>query len=288
MSQYVIFTDSSCDISAELLKQWGVVCVDLSFHLDGESKTYANSDMPTKQFYAMMRKGKLFRTAASNMEDFRAVLEPVLQAGNDILYIGFSSGLSNTVSAGRMAAMELQEAYPERKLRVIDTLCASAGEGLVLYYAVQKKASGASLEETAAYVEELLPHLCHWFTVDELIYLKRGGRISAASAFVGGVLNIKPVLHVDDEGHLINVLKVRGRKKAIETMAQKYDELALEPDSGIYYISHGDCMEDAKALDSAIFARHGVHASIITDVGPIIGAHSGPGTLALFFLGKHR
>ena len=288
MDNYVIFTDSSCDIEAALLEKWGVKSVSLTFRFDGSEKEYSDRDLAAPDFYRMMREGGVSRTSAANTGDFRDAFEPALQEGKDILYIGFSSGLSNTVNAGRIAAEELEKDFPGRRVVVIDTLCASAGEGMVVYLAVQKKAEGAALEDNAAYIRETLPHLCHWFTVDDLVYLKRGGRVSAAAAFVGTVLNIKPVLHVDDEGHLINMFKVRGRKQSILALAQKYSELALDPEHGFYFISHGDCLDDAKQLEAHIAAAHGVKATVITNVGPVIGSHSGPGTLALFFLGKNR
>lgn len=288
MSNYVIITDSSCDLAPETLKEWSVESINLTFHLDGSSQEYINSDMPSGVFYQRMREGSVFKTAAANMEDFCQVFEQKLQEGVDILYLGFSSGLSNTVCAGQMAATELMEKYPERRITVIDTLCASAGQGMVVYLAVQKKQSGASMEEVAAYVNGLLPNLCHWFTVDDLVYLKRGGRVSAATALLGGILNIKPILHVDDEGHLISMGKVRGRRQSIQALAKKYEETALSPENGPYFISHGDCMDDAKALENCIFEKYGVKATLIADIGPVIGSHSGPGTLALFFLGKNR
>lgn len=288
MSNYVIITDSSCDLAPETLKEWSVESINLTFHLDGSSQEYINSDMPSGVFYQRMREGSVFKTAAANMEDFCQVFEQKLQEGVDILYLGFSSGLSNTVCAGQMSATELMEKYPERRITVIDTLCASAGQGMVVYLAVQKKQSGASMEEVAAYVNGLLPNLCHWFTVDDLVYLKRGGRVSAATALLGGILNIKPILHVDDEGHLISMSKVRGRRQSIQALAQKYVETALNPENGPYFISHGDCMDDAKALENCIFEKYGVKATLIADIGPVIGSHSGPGTLALFFLGRNR
>ena len=232
MSNYVIITDSSCDLAPETLKEWSVESINLTFHLDGSSQEYINSDMPSGVFYQRMREGRVFKTAAANMEDFCQVFEQKLQEGVDILYLGFSSGLSNTVCAGQMAATELMEKYPERRITVIDTLCASAGQGMVVYLAVQKKQSGASMEEVAAYVNGLLPHLCHWFPVDDLVYLKRGGRVSAATALLGGILNIKPILHVDDEGHLISMSKVRGRRPSIQALAQKSVETAMTPEEG--------------------------------------------------------
>lgn len=289
MNNYVIFTDTGCDINAKTLEQWNISCVDLKFRFDGEDRDYVTKDMLPTDFYQKMREGKVSKTSAANLSDFISAFEPYLQEGKDILYLGFSSGLSNTVSSSRIAAEELKEKYPERKLIIIDTLCASGGQGLVVYFSKQKRDEGANITENAKYVEEILPRLCHWFTVDDLAYLKRGGRISAASAFVGGVLSIKPVMHVDDEGHLINMMKVRGRNQAIKAMVDKYTELAEDKENGVYFITHGDCLEDAKLLESYIAELHGNnHATIIDDIGPVIGSHTGPGVLALFFLGKHR
>ena len=288
MSNYIIYTDSACDISLDLLEKWHVPCVNLTFRFDGDEQDHSNSDFPTPEFYARMREGGVAKTSAVNVETFKSAFAPILEAGNDLLYLGFSSGLSNTCNAGQLAANELKEQYPDRKILVVDTLAASAGFGLLVYLAVQRRDAGASIEEVAQLVTDQRNHLCHWFTVDDLVYLKRGGRISPAVALVGTVLGIKPVLHVDDEGHLINVSKARNRKAALKELANKYTELAIDPKAGPIFISHGDCIDDAKRLGEMIRAKHGVDVQLYTDVGPVIGAHSGPGTLALFFLGKHK
>lgn len=288
MDNYVIFADSSCDITPELLEQWEVPFVSLSFKFDDEDRSYGNYEIPFPQFYQRMRDGGVARTAAANMEIFKQAFEPYLQAGKDVLYVGFSSGLSTTVNSGAMAAKELMEQYPERKVVTVDTFGASAGYGLLVYLTVQKKREGATLEEAAKFVEDTRFHLCHWFTVDDLVYLKRGGRISAAAAFVGGVLNIKPVLHMDNPGHLINMFKVRGRRASIKAIADKYGELAVDKENGTVFISHGDCIEDAKLLERMLAERFGAKVQLITYVGPVIGSHSGPGTLALFFVGRER
>ena len=288
MSDYVIFTDSSCDLTADTLKEWNIPCVELMFRNDATGDEYTQKEMGIKEFYSQMRSGVVFKTAAANMNAFVEAFEPVVAGGKDILYVGFSSGLSSTVSAGDAAAKDLMAKYPDRKIIAIDTLCASAGEGLILYHAYKKQQEGASLEENAKYVTDLIPHLDHWFTVDDLVYLKRGGRVSATAAFIGGMLDIKPVLNVDDEGHLIARFKVRSRKKSIAAIAEKYSELCIEPETCEYFISHGDCLEDAEALEKLIADKYGHKATIITNVGPVIGAHSGPGTLALFFIGKNR
>ena len=288
MSEYIIYTDSACDIEPQLLKEWGVKSQSLTFHFVDEEREYLNEEMSPADFYACMRAGRVAKTAAINVETFKAGFEEVLKQGLDLLYLGFSSGLSNTSNAGQLAANELAELYPERKIIVIDTLCASAGQGLLVYLTVQKKNEGATLEEAADYARELIPHLCHWFTVDDLVYLKRGGRVSPAVALIGTMLNIKPVMHVDDEGHLIKVSQARGRKASLKAIVEQYDALALTPDAGTVFICHGDCMDDAQRLASMVREKHGVEVKLITYTGTVIGAHSGPGTLALFFLGKHR
>ena len=288
MSNYVIHTDSACDITLDVLAKWGVPCVSLTFRFDGDDRDHSNHDFPTPEFYDRMRQGGVAKTSAVNVESFKAFFEPTLKEGKDILYLGFSSGLSNTCNAGQLAANELMEQYPECKIVVVDTLAASAGFGLLVYLAVQKRDAGESMEEVAKFVTDNRNHLCHWFTVDDLVYLKRGGRISPAVALVGTVLGIKPVLHVDDEGHLISMSKARNRKAALKELANKYDELAIDPKSGPVFISHGDCLDDAQRLGEMIRARHGVDVELYTYVGPVIGAHSGPGTLALFFLGKEK
>ena len=288
MSEYIIYTDSACDIAPEILKEWGVKYQNLTFRFVDEEREYQNDEMTPADFYACMRAGRVAKTAAINVETFKAAFEAELKEGRDLLYLGFSSGLSNTSNAGQLAANELAELYPERKILVVDTLCASAGQGLLVYLTVQKKNAGATIEEAAAYARELVPHLCHWFTVDDLMFLKRGGRVSPAVALIGTMLNIKPVMHVDDEGHLIKVSQARGRKASLKAIVDQYDALALTPDAGTVFICHGDCMDDAQRLAVMVRDKHGVEVKLITYTGTVIGAHSGPGTLALFFLGKHR
>lgn len=288
MNNYIIFTDSACDISEELLKEWDVRYISLTYVFNDSPKQYGNYEIPSPEFYQKMRDGGIAKTAAVNISTFEKTFEEFLKDGLDVIYVGFSSGLSSTVQAGEVAAKVLAEKYPERKIKVIDTLAASAGQGLLLYMAVKAKEAGASFDEVAALVEDNKLKLAHWFTVDDLVYLKRGGRVSAVSAFVGGMLGIKPVLHVDNDGHLIAMQKVRGRRTSLRAMADKYTETAEDPKSGTVFISHGDCIDDALALAKMIEDEHGVKTEIITYVGPVIGAHSGPGTLALFFIAKER
>ena len=288
MNNYVIFTDSACDIVPSVLAEWGVRCVSLAFRFNHIDKDFLNDEMPIKEFYQNMRDGKIAKTNAVNAETFRASFEPVLNEGTDILYLGFSSGLSTTFQQGKLAAEDLSEQYPDRKIIAIDTLCASAGQGLFVKLVLDKKNSGATLEEAAAYASEILPKLAHWFTVEDLVYLKRGGRVSPAVALVGGMLNIKPIMHVDDEGHLIMVGTIRGRKQSLNALADKLFETAEDPAGGTIFISHGDCEDDAKYLAETIKNRGGNDVQIITNVGTVIGAHSGPGTMALFFIAKQR
>lgn len=288
MEDYVIFTDSCCDVSPELLAKWGVPYANMTFSFDGEDKEYIGTDISNHDFYDRMRQGAHARTAAINADTFARAFTPILEEGKDILYVAFSSGLSTTVNSAHMAAEELKEQHPDRKIVIVDTLAASAGGGLMVYMAVAKKNEGATIEENAAYMESLVPQHCIWFTVDDLEYLKRGGRVSPLVAFAGGVLGIKPILQMDEEGHLVKVSTARGRKKAIEALAEKYAELSYEEKNTPIFISHAEAENDAKQLADILKQRHGVEVTLITEIGPVIGSHAGPGTIALFFIGKHR
>lgn len=288
MSKYVIFTDSCCDIAPQLLKEWGVSYADMTFTFDGEAEEYIGSDISGKAFYDRMRQGASPKTAAINADAFARAFTPLLEAGNDILYVAFSSGLSTTVNSAHIAVADMKEQFPDRKIVIVDTLAASGGGGMMTYLAVQKKNQGATLEENAAYLEALIPHHCIWFTVDDLEYLKRGGRISPLVAFAGGLLGIKPILQMDSQGHLVKVATARGRKKAIEALATKYGELSYEEKDTPIFISHGDCEEEAKQLAQLLEQRYGAKVTLLTEIGPVIGSHAGPGTIALFFVGKHR
>ena len=288
MSNFKIYTDSACDIKPEILAEWGVGYQSLTFRFDDSETEYSNNDMSTNEFYNKMRAGGVAKTAAVNVEAFATEFEEILKEGDDLLYLGFSSGLSTTFNSGRLAAERVAPLYPDRKVMVVDTLSASAGFGMIVYLALEKQKEGASIEEVAAYVEELKFNLCHWFTVDDLVYLKRGGRISPTAAFFGNMLGIKPVLHMDDEGHLIAMSKVRGRRTAVASLAEKYGELAKDPGKDTVFISHGDCMKDVEELKTILKNKYGADVKLVTDVGPVIGAHSGPGTLALFFVGRER
>ena len=285
--EYVLVTDSACDILPDKLKEWNVGYVPLAYVFTDDGTEHLDYEMPLSEFYAEMRRGRVAKTSCVNEDKFIELFSGILEQGKDLLYVGFSSGLSATCVNGRTAADALKEKYPERKIRVVDSLCASAGQGLFVYLAKKNRDAGMSIDENADALENDKLHLCHWFTVEDLKYLKRGGRISAATALLGTALNVKPVLHVDNEGHLIKVHQVHGRKKSIRKMAEMLGESILADDTPVF-ISHGDCMEDAEMLSKILQEEYGRKVELVTYVGSVIGAHSGPGTLALFFHGKQR
>ena len=287
MRDYKIITDSCCDFPVDTYGQLDLAYVPLSLDFRGSVSQDRNDDS-LKELYDGMRAGESAKTSAVNPDTWAKTMEPWLQKGMDVLVLAFSSGLSTTYQSAVIAAQEMMEKYPERTVRVVDTLCASLGQGLLVWYVCKQRDNGATLEEAAAWAEENKLHLCHWFTVDDLMHLKRGGRVSAATALVGTMLQIKPVLHVDDEGHLINVSKARGRKASIEALAKKAGELGGNYDNSTMFLSHGDCREDAEYLAKLLKEKYGVKEVFISYVGSVIGSHSGPGTLALFFLGDHR
>ena len=284
---YRIVTDTCCDFPQQMYEELNLGLARLSVRYKGESiNEYPESWL--KQMYDGLRAGEEATTSAANPQDWQDVIEPFVKAGEDVLVLVFSSGLSTTYQSAVIAANELMETYPERKINVVDTLCASMGQGLFVWYACKKRDAGFSLEDLTQWCETNKYNLCHWFTVDDLMYLKRGGRVSAATALVGTMLQIKPVLHVDDAGHLINVSKARGRKASIEALCKKMEETGIDGANDTVFISHGDCLEDAEFLAAILKERCGVKNVVISYVGAVIGSHSGPGTLALFFMGNKR
>ena len=287
MTEYIIYTDSACDIDVPTLKEWNVKHISLSLTFEDEGKVLLNDEVEPVAFYNRMREGGVAKTAAVNTESFKRTFEGDLKDGKDILYIGFSTGLSTTCNSAAIAAKQLSEVYPDNRVVCVDTLAASAGQGLLVYLAKNLRDEGKSLDEVAEYLEDNKLNLCHWFTVDDLVYLKRGGRVSPAAAFVGGVLGIKPVMHVDNEGHLVNVFKARGRKAALKGLCDKFGETVIDKDGPIF-ICHGDCDADVETLKEMLKSEHGAIVDKVVYTGPVIGAHSGPGTLALFFLGTTR
>lgn len=289
MSTYQLFTDSASDIPEERAAEWGVRIIPISSQIavDNGQELHGES-IPVEEFYALMRSKYISRTSAINIGEFLAAFEPVLAGGDDILYIAFSSGLSTTCHTAILAAEELKKKYPDRTVRVVDSLCASFGQGLLVYYAAMKKNLDAALEEVAAFAEEQRLHLCHEFTVDDLFFLKRGGRVSTAKAIVGSMLQIKPVLHVDNAGKLIMIGKARGRRASVQTLLDAMRRHIEHPEDQVIFISHGDCAEDAQRLADMVREAFPVKDVLITFIGPVIGAHSGPGTVALFYLGGGR
>lgn len=290
MSDYIIMTDSSCDLPASLADEMELVVLPLYVEVDGQK--YVNyldeREISFREIYAKLRTRCPAKTSAVNVNDFIGPMEEALASGRDILYIGFSSGLSSTYDAGAMAARELRERYPERKILTVDSLCASLGQGLLVYHTWKEKQKGASIDEAYDFVVNTRLKLCHWFTIDDLMFLKRGGRISGTTAIVGSMLSIKPVMHVDNEGHLIKVGTARGRKASIKALADEAEKRGTDLANQTVFISHGDCLEDANYLADIMRMRFGVKDIRINYVGPVIGAHSGPGTVALFFLGTER
>lgn len=290
MNDYVLLTDSSADLTDALVKELGVEVLPLSFTM--RNKTYRNwpdnREIDPKDFYRQLREGEMATTSAVNVSDFTETIEPHLKEGRDVLVVAFSSGLSATCHSAQIAAQELSEQYPERKVYVVDSLCASLGQGLLVWYAARMKNEGRGIGAVRDWLEENKLHLCHWFTVDDLHFLKRGGRISSATAVLGTMLSIKPVMHVDDEGHLTKVGTARGRNASLKALVGHMAETAIDPAGQTVFISHGDCEEDANKVAEDVKRRFGVQTVVLNNVGPVIGAHSGPGTVALFFLGRHR
>lgn len=290
MGDYVILTDSCCDMTAQMAEELGVEVLPLSLQM-GEA-TYRNwldgREIGFRDFYARIRGGETATTSAVSVGDFEERMRPILQGGKDILCVSFSSALSTTYQSAVIAAEELGSAFPERKVLVVDSLCASLGQGLLVYLCAREKEAGRSLEEVRDFAEETKGKVCHWFTVDDLNHLKRGGRISAATALFGTMLAIKPVMHVDDGGHLTAVGKARGRKASLLALVDHMAETAIDPAGQTVFISHGDCEDDARFVAEEVRRRFGVRDIHINFVGPVIGNHSGPGTMALFFIGSPR
>lgn len=289
MREYVIMTDNTADLPYSYYKEHGVEYTYLTYQMEGE--TYGkDNELDVKDFYSRMRKGSMPTTSQVNSEEAKEVFRPVLEQGKDILYLAFSSGLSGTYNSVRLAAEELGEEFPEQKIIVIDSLCASLGEGLFVDKAVEMKEAGKSLEENATWLEEHKLNFCHVFTVDDLFHLHRGGRVSKVAAVVGTMVNLKPVLHVDNEGHLIPLKNVRGRKKSLSTLVALMEERIgdWKDKNTKVFISHGDCQEDAEYVAKLVKEKFGYETFLINYVGSTIGAHSGPGTVALFFMGEYR
>ena len=290
---FEMVTDSCCNLTEEMIDQYGLHVLPLTFMADGDDTVYQSylkgQKTDLSQFYKMMRDGKVFRTSLPNLGDTETLFRSLLDAGRDILYLGFSSGLSGTYEATELLAKQLREEYPDRKFYTVDTLAASGGEGLLAWHACQHAEAGEDIDAVRDWVEDNKLNLAHWFTVDDLMFLWRGGRVSKTSAWAGTLLNIKPVLHVDDEGHLIPMEKVRGRKKSLQGLLKHMEETGTQPISEqMVFINHGDCLDEANWLADQIREKLGVKNIVVNYIDPVIGAHSGPGTMALFFLASSR
>lgn len=287
---YQIVTDSASNLPEEMIDEFGLEILPLTFMIDGvQRQSYLKGQhTDLKQFYDMMREGKVITTSLPNMQESETTLRRVLEDGQDLLYIGFSSALSGTYEATELLLKQLAGEYPERTILFEETFAASGGEGLLVYLACKKQQEGAPIEEVAAFIRETRDHLCHWFTVDDLMFLFRGGRVSRTSAWAGTLLNIKPILHVDNAGALIPMEKVRSRKKSIKALADHMEKTAIDPKNQTVFITHGDCIEDAEALKADIAERFGTTDFVINYIDPVIGAHAGPGTLALFYIGTEK
>ena len=290
---FELVTDSCCNLAEETIDRYGLHVLPLTFMADGEDTVYQSylkgEKTDLSQFYKMMRDGKVFRTSLPNLSSTEALFHSLLDAGRDILYLGFSSGLSGTYEATELLAKQLRGEYPDRKIYTVDTLAASGGQGLLVWHACQHAEAGEGIDAVRDWVEGNKLRLAHWFTVDDLMFLWRGGRVSKTSAWAGTLLNIKPVLHVDDEGHLIPMEKVRGRKKSLTALLNHMEKTGTQPLADqMVFITHGDCLEEAQWLEQQIRERFGVRDIVVNCIDPVIGAHSGPGTMALFFLASSR
>ena len=288
--QYYICTDSSCDLPPYYYDEPLFRVVALTFEVNG-AEYYDRPDggISSGELCEMMRRGATPRTSQITPARWCEELEPMLEEGTDMLLLGFSSGLSGTTSAAFVAADMLAEKYPQQKIIVVDTFAASLGQGLLVHLVLKKRAEGASLEEAAAYARSIVQKVCHYFTVNDLVYLLRGGRVSRTSAALGSILGIKPILHVDAEGHLIPIAKVRGRKASLETLLKKMAaKLENKPAPEFVFISHADCEDEAKIMADEVKKRFGAKETLIHSIGPVITAHAGPGTMAIFFIADSR
>lgn len=287
MREFIIATDSTVDLQKRFLEKNNVLTISLSYIMDGI--TYKDLDgLSHEEFFEKLKNGSLPTTSQINPEEARKALEPVLKEGKDILYIGFSSGLSGSYNSVRMAAEDLKEEYPEAKVVVIDSLCASMGEGLLLYKTLQLKEQKKSFEEIVKWIEENKLHICHNVTVDDLNHLHRGGRISKTTAILGTMVKIKPIIHMDNEGKLVVIGKERGRKKSLLTLLDRMEKQMQGYENDVVMITHGNCIEDAKYLEEQIKNRFGIEKIIINGIGSVIGSHTGAGVVAVFFMGNER
>lgn len=285
MNGYQIITDFGCNLPEHIAARYQIKIIPTHLHIEGENSILSN-EIDIFDFYRKLRDKKMIRTSAIGMQVFKEYFQRILKDGNDLIYIGMSSGLSGTFHAARLAAAELLQEYPERRICCVDSHSGCGGEGLLAYHAALKKEEGADIEENYAYLLDIAGRLQSWFTVDDLFFLKRGGRLTCATALVGSLLMIKPILTADGEGKLFAWGKARGRRGAVQELLNRFDELAFDPENSVAFISHSDCMEEAVNLDMKLRAKWDVKDTIITDISPAFGAHCGPGAVAVFFIGR--
>lgn len=290
MRDYVIMTDSCCDLTDQMARELELEVLPLTMHMDGQDypNDLAGTAISNQEFYKRIRAGKLATTSAVNVGQFQDAMRRVLESGRDIVCVCFSSALSTTYQSAVIAAEDLRAEFPEAEIHVVDSLSASLGQGLLLYLAVEQKRKGLTAAELAKWVEDNRLTVCHWFTVDDLNFLKRGGRVSATTALLGTMLSIKPIMHTSDEGKLVPVSKARGRKAAIAALLDKIEALGIHPEKQTMFICHADCEEDAKAVAQTIQNRFGTPTVHINYIGPVIGSHTGPNTMGIFFVGTQR
>lgn len=290
MRDYVIMTDSCCDLTDRMARDLELEVLPLTMHMDGQDypNDLAGTGISNQEFYKRIRAGKLATTSAVNVGQFQDAMRRVLESGRDIVCVCFSSALSTTYQSAVIAAEDLRAEFPEAEIHVVDSLSASLGQGLLLYLAVEQKRKGLTAAELAKWVEDNRLSVCHWFTVDDLNFLKRGGRVSATTALLGTMLSIKPIMHTSDEGKLVPVSKARGRKAAIAALLDKIEALGIHPEKQTMFICHADCEEDAKAVAKTIQDRFGTPTVHINYIGPVIGSHTGPNTMGIFFVGTQR
>lgn len=290
MAQFQIVTDSTSDLTQEMVEELGVELIPMNFTIGTDSfMDYADEkDISSHDFYQRIAQGESSTTNQIGLAVFTEVFEKYLQTGKNVLYLGFSSGLSGTYNNSVIVARSLAEKYPERKVYAVDTLAASLGEGLLVWHAVQKQRAGASIDEVRDWVEQNRNRMHHWFTVDDLNHLKRGGRISGAAALMGTMLGIKPVMHFDDEGHIILIDKIRGRKQSLDDLVNHMKKTSEDAAGQMIFISHSDSQEGAEYVRQQVAEIFGVEQFRTGPIGPVIGAHTGTGTVALFYLGKDR
>ena len=290
MRDYVIMTDSCCDLTDQMARELELEVLPLTMHMDGQDypNDLAGTAISNQEFYKRIRAGKLATTSAVNVGQFQDAMHRVLESGRDIVCVCFSSALSTTYQSAVIAAEDLRAEFPEAEIHVVDSLSASLGQGLLLYLAVEQKRKGLTAAELAKWVEDNRLTVCHWFTVDDLNFLQRGGRVSATTALLGTMLSIKPIMHTSDEGKLVPVSKARGRKAAIAALLDKIEALGIHPEKQTMFICHADCEEDAKAVAQTIQDRFGTPTVHINYIGPVIGSHTGPNTMGIFFVGTQR